>query len=162
MSSIWSSLQIPWNHIFSDHILPSLVKRPGKKVPLLSQGVSESPVVWNRLVPSSTSGVTWSPECSKIGLCCLLLWSSFWYSVGFSWWVHQSTSEKFSQFLRIILQFSLITPLFQPWNQIRFRPVYPPVHMFSSEGINQNFHFLCCTEDLIWFSPGLQSISSFR
>ena len=47
-SSIWTSLC---------RFLPSLIQRPGRKVSSLSQGVPESLVVWNRLVPPSTSGV---------------------------------------------------------------------------------------------------------
>ena len=47
-SSIWTSLC---------RFLPSSIQRPGRKVSSSSQGVPESLVVWNRLVPPSTSGV---------------------------------------------------------------------------------------------------------
>ena len=63
------SLQVPWKHTFSNYILPSSIQRPGRKVSPLSQGVSETLIIWNRLVPPSTSGFTWSLECSQRGFC---------------------------------------------------------------------------------------------
>ena len=73
----------------SNHIFPSTVQWPGGEVPLSSQSVSESSIVWNRLVQSSTPGVTWSLEYFQRRFCYLRLQSCFWFFAGsamrFSW-----------------------------------------------------------------------------
>ena len=76
------SLQVPWKNTFSNHILPSSIQWSGREVLSSAQGVSESSFVWNRLVSSSFSGFSWSPQCSQRGFCYVGLWSSFWFSIG--------------------------------------------------------------------------------